>query len=116
MVGYTNGTGPDPVFGKNGMVVSTSHQASISGIEILKKGGKFYFSVPIGPQRIEFDAHRVFSISYLLELFDNKYHIDHFSYVDDKGNLHENELITDKSKNDNFNCNYGCGIFEMTKL
>ena len=83
---------------------------------ILKKGGKFYFSVPIGPQRIEFDAHRVFSISYLLELFDNKYHIDHFSYVDDKGNLHENELITDKSKNDNFNCNYGCGIFEMTKL
>ena len=83
---------------------------------ILKKGGKFYFSVPIGPQRIEFDAHRVFSISYLLELFDNKYHIDHFSYVDDKGDLHENELITDKSKNDNFNCNYGCGIFEMTKL
>ena len=84
--------------------------------KILKKGGKFYFSVPIGPQRIEFDAHRVFSVNYLLELFDNKYHIDHFSYVDDRGNLHENELITDKNKNDNFDCNFGCGIFEMTKL
>jgi len=84
--------------------------------KILKRGGKFYFSVPIGPQRIEFDAHRVFSITYLLELFEGKYHIDHFSYVDDKGDLHENELITDKSKNNNFDCNFGCGIFEMTKL
>ena len=84
--------------------------------KILKKDGKFYFSVPIGPQRIEFDAHRVFSINYLLELFDNKYHIDSFSYVDDEGNLHENQLITDNSKNENFGCNFGCGIFEMTKL
>ncbi len=84
--------------------------------KILKKDGKFYFSVPIGPQRIEFDAHRVFSINYLLKLFDNKYHIDCFSYVDDEGNFHENQLIQDSSKNDNFGCNYGCGIFEMTKL
>jgi len=29
----------DPVFGENGMVVSTSRQASEAGIEILKKGG-----------------------------------------------------------------------------
>ena len=84
--------------------------------KILKRDGKFYFSVPIGPQRIEFDAHRVFSINYLLELFDNKYHIDCFSYVDDKGNFHENQSIQDSGKNDNFGCNYGCGIFEMTKL
>ena len=30
---------PDPIFGKNGMIVSTSKQASEAGIEILKKGG-----------------------------------------------------------------------------
>ena len=29
----------DPVYGKNGMIVSTSRQASQAGIEILKKGG-----------------------------------------------------------------------------
>ena len=34
---------------------------------MLKKGGKLYVSVPIGPQRIECNAHRVFSVSYLLE-------------------------------------------------
>lgn len=83
---------------------------------ILKIGGKLYFSVPIGPQRIEFDAHRVFSISYLMELFDGKYHIDHFSFVDDRGNLHESTPITEKNKKRNFGCVYGCGIFEMTKI
>lgn len=83
---------------------------------ILKKGGKLYFSTPIGPQRIEFDAHRVFSLSYLLELFDGKYQIDHFSFVDDQGDLHENASMTAVNKNNNFSCTYGCGIFEMTKL
>ena len=84
--------------------------------KILKKDGKFYFSVPIGPQRIEFDAHRVFSIKYLLELFTGKYQIDQVSFVDDKGDLHENVLITDNNLQDNFGCHYGCGIFEMTKI
>ena len=85
--------------------------------KILKKEGKFYFSVPIGPQRIEFNAHRVFSLQYLMELFEGNYKIDTFSYVDGKGDLHENVSLEDKSKVDNnFECNCGCGIFELTKL
>lgn len=84
--------------------------------QILKKGGKLYFSVPIGHQRIEFDAHRIFSISYLLELFADKYQIDHFSFVDDQGDLHENASITKTNEQNNFECVFGCGIFEMTKL
>ena len=83
---------------------------------MLKKDGKLYFSVPIGPQRIEFNAHRVFSVSYLLECFDGKYCIDQFSFVDDRGNLHENIPITDGDAQSNFGCVYGCGIFELTKL
>jgi len=83
---------------------------------MLKKGGKLYFSVPIGPQRIEFNAHRVFSVRYLLECFDGKYHIDQFSFVDDRGDLHENTLISDGDVQRNFGCVYGCGIFELTKL
>jgi len=83
---------------------------------MLKKGGKLYLSVPIGPQRIEFNAHRVFSVSFLLECFAGKYHIDQFSFVDDQGDLHENIPITDTEANNNFGCVYGCGIFEMTKM
>jgi SAM-dependent methyltransferase len=83
---------------------------------ILKKGGKFYFSVPFGPQRIEFNAHRVFSLSYLLEYFEGRYQLDQFSFVDDQGDLNENVPIKASDIENNFNCNYGCGIFEMTKL
>jgi len=82
----------------------------------LKKGGTLYFSVPIGPQRIEFNANRVFSVNYLLECFDGKYNIERFSFVDDQGDLHENVPITEEDVKNNFGCLCGCGIFEMTKL
>jgi hypothetical protein len=84
--------------------------------KLLKPGGTLYLSVPIGPQRIEFNAHRVFSVSYLLECFSDKYHIEHFSFVDDQGNLHENAPITDAEAKNNYHCVNGCGIFEMTKI
>jgi SAM-dependent methyltransferase len=84
--------------------------------QILKKGGKFYLSVPIGKQRVEFNAHRVFSIRYLLELFQGKYLVDFFSFVDDKGNFYKHVELKNEAINKNFDCEYGCGIFEMTKL
>jgi len=84
--------------------------------KILQKGGKFYLSVPIGPQRIEFNAHRVFSVRYLVDLLRVDYQIDQFSFVDDKGDLHEDVKIDEASARSSFGCNYGCGIFDMTKL
>lgn len=83
---------------------------------MLKKNGKFYFSVPIGPQRIEFNAHRVFSVSFLIEFFEKKYNIDQFSFVDDQGDLYENIPLSDNDIQNNYGCVYGCGIFELTKL
>lgn len=50
----------------------------INIFRILKPGGKFYFSTPIGKQRIEFNAHRVFDVKYLLDFFEGKYRIDMF--------------------------------------
>jgi SAM-dependent methyltransferase len=84
--------------------------------KMLKQGGRFYFSVPIGKQRIEYNAHRVFSVNYLLNLFKNNYVIDSFSYVDDHGDLFEDCALTQNNINNNFSCKYGCGIFEMTKV
>ena len=83
---------------------------------LLRKGGKFYISAPIGPQRIEFNAHRVFAISYLLGCFTGKYKVDVFSYVDDNGDLHENAVLSESEVQRNFGCVFGCGIFELTKL
>ena len=84
--------------------------------KILKKGGKFYFSVPIGEQRIEFNAHRVFSLAYLLKLIDKRYVIDSFAYINDEGDFIADATLEEQSVNNNFGCHYGCGIFELTKL
>lgn len=94
------------------------HLKAISNIHLmLKPNGRFYFSVPIGDQRIEFNGQRVFSIRYLLSVLAGKFHIDNFNYVDDQGNLFENAQLTEESIDCNFNCNfYGCGIFELTKI
>jgi SAM-dependent methyltransferase len=82
---------------------------------MLKKGGKFYFSVPIGEQRIEFNAHRVFSIAYLLGLMEKRYDIDSFAYINDRQEFIADALLDEGSVHSNFGCRYGCGIFELTK-
>lgn len=94
-------------------------QGHLKGLDsmhaILKPGGTFYLSCPIGPQRIEFNAHRVFSIAYLLELFKDRFKLRSFSYVDDAGDLHEDVPLTPELIQGNCGCRYGCGIFEMDR-
>ena len=82
---------------------------------LLLPGGLLYFSVPIGPQRVEFNAQRVFSLRYLLDLFEGKFEIESFSFVDDSGDLHKNIALSSDLIESNCNCNFGCGIFEMRK-
>lgn len=83
---------------------------------LLKSGGRFYFSVPIGPLRIEFNAHRVFSVDYLLNMFSENHEVVSFSFVDDAGDLHEDvSLEVDSDRKNNFGCTYGCGIFTLVK-
>jgi len=92
------------------------HSKGLDNIyRMLKEGGKFYFSVPIGKQRIEFNAHRVFSVKYLIEILEGKYRIDSFSYVNDKGYLVKDAPLSSQDIENNYSCNYGCGIFELTK-
>jgi hypothetical protein len=83
---------------------------------MLKPKGKFYFSTPIGPQRIEFNAHRVFSVKYLLEKFKNNFSVEDFYYVNDKGNLIHPKIFESPEIENNFGCNYGCGIFFLKKI
>lgn len=94
----------------------------LKGIEfinkMLKKDWILYFSTPIGKeQRIEFNAHRIFSLKYLYEILWiwEKYELLSFSYVDDKWELHKNQNIQEWLT-DTYNLNYWCGIFELKKI
>jgi len=85
--------------------------------ELLKKGGILYLSTPMGRQRVEFNAQRVFALSYLLKLFADKFSIADFAYADDSGDLQENVARTvEKMIGENVGCSYGCAIFELVKL
>jgi hypothetical protein len=96
-----------------------SYDGYLSGFlnihKMLKKNGKFYFSVPLGKQRVEFHAHRVFSLKYLLELIAPHYEIDAFSYIDDNNVFYENAVISNEKIANNCGCLFGCAIFELTK-
>jgi len=101
----------------NDTIDKEGHIKGLNAIyKTLKKGGLFYFSTPIGMQRIEFNAHRVFGLNYLLNLFENKYEIQSFSFVDDSGNFHKNIELTKSMIDKNLDCTYGCGIFILKKL
>lgn len=83
---------------------------------ILKKNGVLYLSVPIGHQRIEFNAHRVFSVSTLLTDVQKLFFLQMFSYVDDKGFFYPNVKISSNDILHNFGCRYGLALLELKKL
>jgi len=84
--------------------------------KMLQEDGILYFSVPIGPLRVEFNSQRVFSLEYLNSLFEGKFDIGDFSYVDDKGDIHRNIVLDSEKLENNCGCYYGCGIFQLAKL
>lgn len=76
---------------------------------ILARGGHLYFSVPVGRERLEFNAHRIFNPQTILGRFP-ALRLVSFSAVDDGGALRENidpSVATD--------WDYGCGLFEFTR-
>jgi hypothetical protein len=77
---------------------------------VLAPGGRLYFSVPVGRQRVEFNAHRVFAPETIVESFP-KLRLVSFSYVGDDGSLYSGAELTAAGS-----CDYGCGLFEFTKL
>ena len=72
---------------------------------VLANGGRLYLSVPVGRQRVCFNAHRVFSTRTVsaglpeLELVE-------FSLVDDQGSFHEHADLAEADRQE-----YGCGLF-----
>jgi SAM-dependent methyltransferase len=76
---------------------------------ILRQEGNLYISLPIGRERICFNAHRVHSPTSVLRLFSSLQLID-FSFVDDAGVFYENSQLDQAN-----HLEYGCGLFHFQK-
>lgn len=76
---------------------------------ITKQGGNILFVTPVGKQKIEFNAHRIYSYQLILEMF-NQCTLKEFSLIPDTGGLIENapsELVEKQQ--------YACGCFWFEK-
>jgi hypothetical protein len=84
--------------------------------KLVRSGGTLYVSVPIGIERIEFNAHRVFSFRRVCELFQERFIIKTFTYIDDDGCIHEDVTIDSDLPRVLDRLRYGCGIWELCKF
>jgi len=78
----------------------------------MKKGGNLYISVPIGKERVEFNAHRVFYPSTIIENFDHM-DLQEFSCTAD-GKI-EYDVKIHKYDQDKDHGDYRYGLFHFTK-
>lgn len=76
---------------------------------VLKPGGRLYLSVPVGRERVCFNAHRVLSPGTVARLFSGL-RLEQFSFVDDEGVLRESQELPAAAA-----CEYGCGLFVFQK-
>ena len=76
---------------------------------VLAPGGRLYFAVPIGKERVEFNAHRVFDPRRIVTEFPALTLLA-FSAVNDDGSFSADVQPTDYVQAD-----HACGLFEFTK-
>lgn len=76
---------------------------------VLRPGGRLYFSVPIGRQRLEFNAHRIFAPATVITAFRGLRLVS-FAAVDDAGEFRE-DLAPESFES----ADYACGMFEFVK-
>ncbi len=76
---------------------------------VLGRGGRLYLSVPVGRERICFNAHRVFAPATIAALMP-ALRLAGFSLVDDGGGFSSDVSLSAADRLD-----YGCGLFEFIK-
>ena len=76
---------------------------------VLAVGGTLYLSLPVGRERVCFNAHRVHAPLSICTILD-ELELVSFSLIDDAGLYRENAATTDADGLD-----YGCGLFEFRR-
>lgn len=102
--------------GRYGDEVDT--EGDINSINELKRicavGGSILFVVPVGKERIQFNAHRIYAFNTIIDIFGSDFELKEFSLITDNNEFIQNinlgqagELVRKQ--------NYGCGCFWFIK-
>jgi hypothetical protein len=84
---------------------------------MLEPEGTLFLSVPIGRQRVEFNAHRVFAPSTITNAAcELGLTLVNFAWIDDAGALHDHPATGATIPAGVEQLNYGCGIFEFRRV
>ena len=86
-----------------------SKQAAAELVRVLEPGGHLFLSVPVGRERVCFNAHRVFAPRTILSCAQGV-RLETFSLIDDAGRFQERVAIEAAA-----DLEYGCGLFEFVK-
>jgi SAM-dependent methyltransferase len=86
-----------------------SRRAAAELARVLRPGGRLFLSVPVGRERVCFNAHRVHTPR-TIQSFVPDLRLESFSLVDDAGRYTERVSIEAAA-----NLDYGCGLFEFVK-
>ncbi|HVO49246.1 MAG TPA: DUF268 domain-containing protein [Steroidobacteraceae bacterium] len=86
-----------------------SRQALRELARVLAPGGRLYLSVPVGRERVCFNAHRVISPDKILGWAPGLY-LEAFALVDDQGRFSEPAPLTAARS-----LEYGCGLFVLSR-
>jgi len=87
-----------------------SVKAALELQRVVSKGGNLFLSLPVGRERVCFNAHRVHAPNSVLKLFSSMQLVE-FSFVDDAGQYHEKKSLSDANNNE-----YACGLFHFRKI
>lgn len=83
---------------------------------LLEPGGTLYLSVPTGRhQRIEFNAHRIFSLPFLKQTVSDDFDILQVDFVLDDGSLSANIDLESQAAQRSFDARFGCSIWKLQK-
>lgn len=83
---------------------------------LVQPGGTLYLSVPTGEvQRIEFNAHRVFSLAFLRDVIRKDFEIESVHFLGDCGEVLMDIDVEDAQAERSFGATYGCSIWTLCK-
>jgi len=81
-------------------------------VRVLKPGGFMFFVVPVGQPRLQFNAHRIYSLDMVLEMVKPLVLVEHSLIPDDAVNV---GMVDNPSSELILRQNHGCGCFIFKK-